>query len=94
MGCQLISLKALAINIKHANAILSAILCKDSIKHPLHSIQLYCSYCCCILVGIVAAEIYNVSSHIELTQALSFFNGRRLAASSDGREGWSSGDVW
>ena len=41
MGCQIISLKALAINIKHANAILSAILCKDSIKHPLHRILLY-----------------------------------------------------
>ena len=44
MGCQIISLKALAINIKHANAILSAILCKDSIKHPLHRILLWMVY--------------------------------------------------
>lgn len=31
-----------------------------------------------ILVGIIAAELYNHFSHVELTKALSFFSGRRL----------------
>ncbi|MGL9774333.1 MAG: PTS transporter subunit EIIC [Sodalis sp. (in: enterobacteria)] len=32
-----------------------------------------------ILVGIISAELYNRFSHVELTKALSFFSGRRLA---------------
>lgn len=32
-----------------------------------------------ILVGIMAGEVYNATSHIELPKALSFFSGRRLS---------------